>query len=154
MSSFRAEAAGLLHGLIALQHILFLFADNAPDLALLSNIIHNNKINHQISIYSDSKSLITRLRTWISYPNLYPSIGIKCNIDLCLEILTVANKFFHHNILSFHHVRGHQDEKKAWDLLTWPEKLNCECDKRATATLLSGPHHDRALLYHPITSTY
>ncbi len=143
MSSFRAESTGILHGAIALKHILHLFADNDPELTSSLDLISDNKLSHPISIYSDSLSLITRLREWIRYPTFYPSIGVKCDSDLCLEIIGTLHQHFHRNDLTFHHVRGHQDEKKPWDLLTWPEKLNCECDKRASATLLSAPHHDR-----------
>ena len=75
MSSFRAEATGILHGVIALKHILHLFADNDQDLTSTINLISDNKLSHHISIHSDSLSLITRLRDWLRYPTFYPGFN-------------------------------------------------------------------------------
>ena len=43
-------------------------------------------------------------------------------------------------------MRGHQDDKKEWHQLTWPELLNCNCDQRASVLLHSSPHRDRHTL--------
>ena len=47
-----------------------------------------------------------------------------------------------------------KEKKKRWDQLTWPEKLNCHCDKRASNVLRNASHHDRpssaTLAYHKL----
>ena len=87
MSSFRAEATGILHGLFAYDELVHHVAEHAPHHLPLDDLLSNGKILKQASIYCDSLSLITRLRSWINYPTYYPSVGISCDADLCLEIV-------------------------------------------------------------------
>ena len=143
MSSFRAESTGILHGLIALGHVLFSLASTHSAIRNDPSLFLNDRLAATIQIHCDSKSLIHRLREWTTYPTFYPSLGNKCDSDLSLEIVGLITHEYKRSSVTFHHVRGHQDEKKPWDQLTWAEKLNVNCDKRATATLLSLPHIDR-----------
>ena len=124
MSSFRAEAAGLLHGLIAVGHILRHCATCDNRLLDTPHLFTNDELSPLVNVYSDSKSLITRRNDWRTYNDLYPSVGLACDSDFCLEIIGILKNEFQHANISMSHVRGHQDEKKPWDGLTWPEKLN------------------------------
>ena len=154
MTSFRAEAAALLHGLIAVGHILRSLAINDNRLLDLDHLFTNDEISSSIHVYSDSQSLIIRLNDWRTYPDLYPSVGLSCDSDYCLEIIGLLKHEFHQANVTMSHVCGHQDEKKPWDQLTWPEKLNCHCDKRASHVLNNASHHDRpssaTLAYHKL----
>ena len=142
MSSFRAEATGLLHGLIALSQIIY-HLDQINPYFNDKPLVVNHKIQQRVLIHSDSLSLVQRLRDWQHYQHYYPSVGTKCDADLCLEIMGIVSYEFSPQCISFHHVRGHQDSKKTFDQLTWQEILNCDCDHRASATLASLSHADR-----------
>ena len=83
------------------------------------------------------------MRKWHNYPSAYPSLGNQCDCDLSIEIIGLLNNEFAQASLSFHHVRGHQDEKKPWDDLTWAEQLNVNCDQRATSVLCSLTNIDQ-----------
>ena len=56
MSSFRAEATGILHGLFAYDKLIHHVAENAPSHLPLDDLLCNGKINKHASVHCDSLS--------------------------------------------------------------------------------------------------
>ena len=131
MQSFRAEACGLLRAVQALIYSMDVLTEENPDIAENERYWSNNRINIPIKVYCDSESNLKRLRNWMRYDFIYPTLRLANDYDMSICFIEEVKETINTSQISFHHVKGHQDRHKKFDDLSWPEKLNCMCDKAA-----------------------
>jgi hypothetical protein len=111
--------------------------DNQPTVDENNNIDDDegNGIQH---FYCDNQGLITRLNHAAGPLKPFPRHFLRSDIDLELQILDTIRLLAIH--LSYHHVKGHQDDAEPTDVpLTREAQLNVECDVLATAALVLLP---------------
>ncbi len=96
-----------------------------------------------IHVYCDNAGVITRINSHPSVPQ--PRDTLRDDYPIFAEI--------HHTVqqlqpfrFDFHHVKGHQDQKKDHHL-SIQERLNIDCDKRVSQ--LPPPPSDLILHHHP-----
>ena len=114
LNSFRSEAFGI----IAILSICELTQQIQP------------QISGSIDIYCDNKSILEKASKDVENLTKY---SLENDADTTLQIRAILNKL--RIRVSFHHVKGHQDEKKRNEELNIQEKLNCDMDKMANTYL-------------------
>ena len=105
--------------------------EQSPNLAENERYWMNEKINIPIRVYCDSESNLKRLRNWTRYDFLYPTLRLANDYDMSIDFIEEVKETINKDKVSFHHVKGHQDRYKKFEDLSWPEQLNCMCDKAA-----------------------
>ena len=78
---------------------------------------------------TDNQGLITRVTDRFTYAESYPNATLDPDWDLVNEIVKTLNKLPIET--SFHHVKGHQDNKIAYDNFTLEARLNVDADTEA-----------------------
>ena len=117
--SFYAEAAGMLAPLHYLQMM--------KEYYKLQDILPIIQI-------TDSESLIMQIKESKYNPPLSAREYMKSKIDLEMKILHTLWKLAPSSH-TLHHVKGHQDNTKHIESLTWNKKMNVYCDFMATKEL-------------------
>ena len=112
-SSHRAEGYGQLSLFVVLK-TLFEFADIPFDVP--------------IKYGCDNQGLLTRVRERQKYTDLYPNATLSPDWDIVEAIIAYRQRF---TAISQEHVKGHQDEKKAFDDLPPMVQLNVLADQYA-----------------------
>jgi hypothetical protein len=122
LNSFRTELAGILSGLLFVEALLAYYEfDPTSDASLL--------------IYCDNISAIRRVRDPI--PTRGPRHRLIPEYDLIAEIQRIRDTLD----LPFDptHVKGHQDDDKEYDQLSYPSQINVDCDTLAGDFLTNPP---------------
>jgi hypothetical protein len=78
---------------------------------------------------TDNQGLITRVQDCLRYPESFPNGTLAADWDVVNEIAETLTKM--RIKTSFHHVKGHQDDKVAYEKLTLEAHLNEDADAEA-----------------------
>lgn len=111
-SSFRTEAYGLLSLYLFLYHVFTFTAFPIPPTT---------------SIYSDSKSVIDKVKDMVTWREYYSTKTLTADWDVLQALATLIRKM--PDSMELHHILGHQDNKKKYEDLTLPAQLNVDADK-------------------------
>ena len=125
---FRAEADGLLHATYA-THLAH------QQLSAICEWEYDTDIPI-MDFYCDNEAVIKRMRRWMQYDKIYPSIPLTSDFDLTYGTI----HYVHENEmkLKFTHVKGHQDKNKTDEQLSKlpiPSHKNCKCNWACTNKL-------------------
>lgn len=121
LTSYRAEALGILHGILAVHHLrvnkkhsitMEIVCDNEAVLKMINKFLHSSTVLLKVHNISDS--------------------------DVMMEIKQVLVS--EHTTIITRHVKGHADRSTNVEL-TLLEKLNIECDKRAASRYNTEIHN-------------
>jgi hypothetical protein len=131
-TSYRAEAYGLLS--------LFLFCRHLQK-------ITSCDIFADTTIYTDSKSLLSKVDTYLQYDNYYPTTTLDPDWDIIQAIVTHIRTSSHR--ITLHHVKSHQDKNSSVAHLPVEAKLNVLVDNIAHEM----HNHPSNKKYHMIPGT-
>jgi hypothetical protein len=120
--SFRAEGYGLLAILHLVFHLRWFYVTRNPILLFTA--------------YSDSESLLKRLKASLQLTYAVPRRTLFSKADVEMQILDALAAFHHRPSLC--HVEGHQDTKYPGRPLPWNAQLNQRCDEIATDHLAAA----------------
>jgi exonuclease III len=113
-TSYRAEAYGLLSLVLFCRHLQsFTSCDTFAD----------------TTIYTDSKSLLSKVDTYLQYDNYYPTTTLDPDWDILQAIVTNIRTSSHK--LKLHHVKSHQDKTSPVEHLPIEAQLNVLADNIA-----------------------
>ena len=121
ISSYRAEAYGILAGLRFLRRV---------------QQIHTSSI-HNLHWVCDNKGLISKLKKLRKYTTHYPNSTMDADWDALHEITLNCPTNLH-----LRHIKGHQDQTCEYDELPLQAQLNCDADALATQYLNNYPDQD------------
>ena len=124
-SSFRAEAYGMLSMLRFLFHLTS-FCAATP--------------TWQTQFSTDNQPLLKRIREYQRYNTYYPNATANADWDVLQAIVTTCAQMT--IVPFFRHVKGHQDDKTAYDNLPLEAQLNVDADHEAGAYYQMHPHAD------------
>eukprot|EP00957_Ditylum_brightwellii_P163888 12477096-Ditylum_brightwellii.AAC.1 len=97
-----------------------------------------------VEFYADNNRVIQRINTQLSYPYDYPSNTLEYNWDLIKEIIVTVKPF--PCLLTFAHIKGHQDDTKKYKGLDQKSQQNVDADTLAGAYNVA---HDQQRIYVP-----
>jgi hypothetical protein len=86
---------------------------------------------------TDNQGLITRVQNQLTYTKSYPTSTLEPDWDVVIEIVRTLNDLPIEK--SFHHVKGHQDDKIAYKNLTLDARLNVDADAEAGEYRYNNP---------------
>jgi len=100
-----------------------------------------------IEVYCDNQGVIERINN--HGDTLYPRDTIQDDYPVYADIHQQVIQLCP-NTRAFHHVKGHQDQQKDFEMTT-PERLNVDCNQRAAQVPIPCP--DSAIQQNPLINT-